>query len=79
MAKGSTGGRGGGVHTTPSGSGWANQIGGKVISEHRTKERAVEVGRSEARHRETEHTIHNRNGQIGEKNSYGNDPERSKG
>jgi Uncharacterized protein conserved in bacteria (DUF2188) len=79
MATSNNSGRGGGVHTTPSGTGWANQIGGEVISEHRTKERAVEVGRSEARQRETEHTIHKRNGQIGEKNSYGNDPKKTRG
>lgn len=64
------------VHTTPNpnGAGWVNQINGEVISAHRRKETAVERGRSEARSRETEHVIHQRNGQIGEKNSYGNDP-----
>jgi hypothetical protein len=79
MAK--KGGRGGGVHTTPnpSGSGWVNQVGGKVISEHRRKETAEDAGRKEAERRETEHTIHKRNGQIGEKNSYGNDPPEKKG
>lgn len=73
---GSSGGRGG-IHTVPKpGGGWVNkEVGsGKVISEHRKKEPAVDRGASEARRRETEHTIHKVNGQIGEKNSYGNDP-----
>lgn len=73
--------RGGGVHTTPNknGAGWVNQVGGKVISEHRKKTPAIEAGRRVAIRRETEHTIHNQNGQIGQKNSYGNDPPKVKG
>ena len=64
------------VHTTPNpdGSGWVNQVAGQVISAHRIKERAVERGRDEAQARHTEHAIHNRDGQIGRKNSYGGDP-----
>ena len=64
------------VHTTPnpSGSGWVNQVGGEVASRHRTKENAVERGREIAREEHSEHSIYNRNGQIGRKNSYGNDP-----
>ncbi len=64
------------VHTTPNpnGSGWVNQVGGEVVSSHRLKERAVERGRHEAQERHTEHAIHNRDGQIGRKNSYGGDP-----
>lgn len=79
MAK--NGGRSGGVHTTPNpnGAGWVNQVKGKVTSSHRLKERAVEAGRELAQERKTEHTIHNVNGSIGKKNSYGNDPASSKG
>jgi hypothetical protein len=40
----------------------------------RTKEYAVEAGREVARRLEVEHTIHPSDGTIGEKNSYGNDP-----
>lgn len=65
---------GGNVHTVPNGPGWANKVGGEVVSNHRTKENAVERGRSIARGNESEHAIHNRNGRIGEKNSYGHDP-----
>jgi hypothetical protein len=64
------------VHTTPNpnGAGWVNQVRGNVVSTHRVKERAVERGREIAQERSTEHTIHNRDGQIGRSNSYGSDP-----
>ncbi len=62
------------VHTVPSGNGWANKQDGKEISHHRTKTPAETEGRRQAKRDETEHVIHKTNGQIGEKNSYGNDP-----
>ena len=64
------------VHTTPNpdGKGWINQVGGQVVSQHRKKDTAVARGRQEARPRESEHAIHNKDGRIGRKNSYGNDP-----
>jgi hypothetical protein len=64
------------VHTTPnaSGAGWVNQVAGVVVSTHRIKARAVERGREIAQERATEHAIHNRDGQIARKNSYGGDP-----
>lgn len=64
------------VHTTPNpkGAGWVNQVGGRVVSTHRLKDRAVERGREVAQVRKTEHAIHNLDGQIGRKNSYGTDP-----
>jgi hypothetical protein len=60
------------VHTAPNpaGSGWVNQVGGEIVSRPRTKEPAVERGRERVRHEHSEHAIHNRNGQIGRKNSY---------
>ena len=67
--------RGGGVHTVPAkGDGWINEINGKVLSHHPTKSQAVAAGRRYARREHVEHTIHNGNGVIAEKNSYGNDP-----
>lgn len=79
MAKNSS--RSGGVHTTPNpnGAGWVNQLKGRVTSTHRLKQRAVEAGRELAQERKTEHTIHNLDGSINQKNSYGNDPRQSKG
>jgi len=62
------------VHTVRNGDVWANKQGGKTISTHRTKANAATEGRRQAKRAETEHVIHNSNGQIGEKNSYGNDP-----
>jgi hypothetical protein len=46
---------------------------------HMTKEEALEVGRARARQDQTEHVIHNQDGTIGERNSYGNDPASSPG
>jgi hypothetical protein len=73
--------RGGGVHTVPapSGSGWWNRMDGKVLSKHRLKEVAVAAGREAARQLRVEHSIHRRDGEITEKNSYGNDPSFVKG
>lgn len=79
MAKGSRSGTRGAVHTVPSGSGWANKANGRVLSEHRTKANAEDAGRKQAIRRETEHVIHKSGGEIGERNSYGNDPKDRKG
>lgn len=62
------------IHTVPAGNGWANKQGGEVTSNHRTKSSAEVAGRQQAKQSQTEHVIHNKNGQIGEKNSYGKDP-----
>ena len=64
------------VHTVPNpdGAGWANEVGGRVVSEHRKQSTAIDRGREIAIERQTEHVIHNRHGQIRDKNSYGNDP-----
>ena len=64
------------VHTVPNpdGSGWVNEINGRVTSHHRTQSNAIEEGRHEAIQRHTEHVIHGTDGRIREKNSYGNDP-----
>ncbi|MGE0363732.1 MAG: DUF2188 domain-containing protein [Vicinamibacterales bacterium] len=63
------------VHTVPRDGGWINEGGGETIGvAHDTKDTAIEAGRAAAREREAEHVIHNQDGTIGEKNSYGNDP-----
>ncbi len=67
------------THPKPGG-GWGNSVGGHerpVV--HRTKEVAVEVGRSIARQEKSEHTITRKDGVITEKNSYGGDPFPPKG
>jgi hypothetical protein len=56
------------------GSGSNEVEDGGEISRHDTKESAVEAGRERARRDETEHVIHNMDGTIAERNSYGSDP-----
>ncbi len=65
------------VHTVHKDGAWANTIEGEDQSPsgtHETKEAAVAAGRAEAMRRKTEHVIHNEDGTIGERNSYGGDP-----
>lgn len=63
------------VHTVHKNGVWINEIEGEgEISQHQTKEEAVDAGREAARARQTEHVIHNLDGTIGERNSYGSDP-----
>ena len=67
------------VHTVPTDVGWANKAGNRTLSNHRKKETAQVAGRKHAIQRKAEHVIHKKDGTIGAKNSYGNDPRRSKG
>lgn len=69
------------IQTLPSGGGWKNQVPGnsRASSVHATKAEAVDRGRAMAKARKMEHQIHNRDGRIGVKNSYGNDPYPPKG
>lgn len=71
----------GDVETFPQDGAWANRITGhaNVEGSHRTKVQAVEAGRELARTLKVEHIIKNENGQIAERNSYGNDPRDVKG
>ena len=61
------------IHTVPAGNGWSNKQDGRETSHHRTKEAAAQEGRRQAQRSNTEHVIHNLNGKIGKKNSYGGD------
>jgi Uncharacterized protein conserved in bacteria (DUF2188) len=64
------------VHTVHTDGSWSNSIEGAspLAGTYETKADAVEAGRSEARRRQTEHLIHNEDGTIGERSSYGDDP-----
>jgi hypothetical protein len=64
------------VHTVPHEDGWANRREGsdRVSRVYPTKDEAQDAGRDTARNEHTEHIVHNRDGKIGERNSYGNDP-----
>jgi hypothetical protein len=44
-----------------------------------TKAEAVRAGRQTAENRHAEHLIHNKDGQFGSRNSYGNDPASRRG
>jgi hypothetical protein len=46
---------------------------------YKTKAAAQAAGRKTAISQKAEHVIHNMNGRIGERNSYGNDPHPPKG
>lgn len=69
------------VHTVPSGDGWRNVHEGsdRALDTHDTKAAAEAAGRERAKAERTEHIIHNKDGQIGSRNSYGNDPYPPKG
>ena len=73
----------GDVHTTldpdPEKDGWVNQVDGRIVSRHLTKQLAVERGRELAIGKGSEHVIHNKDGTIAEKNSYGPDKYPPKG
>jgi hypothetical protein len=73
----------GDVHTVPHGDAWANRVEGKErVSNTGGRKADVEAeGRRMAIDRGVEHFIHNRDGQIGERNTYprSRDPRRSKG
>jgi hypothetical protein len=63
------------VHTVHRDGAWLNEIeGGQVLPRHRTKDEAVAAGRDRAQRDRTEHVVHNMDGTIGYRNSYGHDP-----
>jgi hypothetical protein len=63
------------IHTVHRDGRWLNEVeGGEILSTHQTKEEAVDAGRGFAQQRRTEHVIHNMDGTIAERNSYGGDP-----
>lgn len=52
-----------------------NESGRETIgAKHDTNDKTVEAGRAAARDCGSEHVIHNQDGTMAEKNSYGNDP-----
>lgn len=69
------------VFVVPHGGGWAVRRTGndRVSSMHGTKEQAVTAGRRAAKADHTELVVQNRDGKIGQKDSFGNDPHPPKG
>lgn len=64
------------VHVVPNGNGWAVKAEGssKPLSNHRTQQTASVAGRKVAEANQSELVIHRPNGQIRDKDSFGNDP-----
>jgi hypothetical protein len=64
------------IHTVYKNDQWINEVedGETIGGAHATKDEAVRAGRSRAEQDKTEHVIHNQDGTIGERSSYGNDP-----
>jgi hypothetical protein len=54
--------------------GWKVTQNGQTLSTHRLQSRAIDSGRTEARHDRTDLVVQGRNGQFRSKDSYGNDP-----
>jgi hypothetical protein len=63
------------VHTVPHEGGWANRREGaaRVAKVFPTKAAAQQAGRETAIRDGVEHLVHKKNGQIGDRNSYGGD------
>jgi hypothetical protein len=68
-------------HVTKHQDGWQVKGAGnsKATVVTRTQSEANEIAKQIATNQQSEVLIHGRNGQIREKNSYGNDPEKTKG
>ena len=68
-------------HVVPHGDQWAvkGEGNGKATVITDTQSEAIDRGRSIAQNNQSELFIHNRQGQIRERNTYGNDPNPPKG
>ncbi len=69
------------IHTVYKNDQWVNELeeGSEFGGTHATKDAAVSAGRTRAQQDKTEHVIHNQDGIIGERNSYGGDSASSAG
>ena len=63
-------------HVVPHNGGWAVRIAGsnRIATTHKTQQAAIQQARSGAIRDKAEVVIHRPNGQIRDKDSYGNDP-----
>lgn len=68
------------IHVVPAGDGWAiEHEGGGQRQEFERQEDAITAGTAKAQQEKVELLIHGRDGQIRERNSFGNDPRDIKG
>lgn len=56
---------------TPAARSGVNEVTGQTVSKHLRKKTATERGREIAKELQIEHSIHNLDGTIGRKDSYG--------
>lgn len=63
-------------HVVPNGDGWGVRGAGaeRFTSLHSTQAEAIGAARQIAQNQQSELFIHNRHGQIRDRDSYGNDP-----
>ena len=62
-------------HVVPKGSQWAvKPAGKKPTSTHKTQQEAINKAKPAAKKNQSEVVIHRPNGQIRDKDSFGNDP-----
>lgn len=68
-------------HVVPHGNNWAVKGAGnqKATSVHATQSEAIREAKEIAQNQKSEMLVHGKNGQIRERNSYGNDPHPPKG
>lgn len=68
-------------HVTPKNGLWQVKGSGnsKATSIHKTQQQAINAAKGIAKNQKSELFIHNRKGQIRDRNSYGNDPYPPKG
>ena len=69
------------IYTVLTDDGWANrrEDAKRASSTHATKAEAQATGRTAAKQDGVERLIHKRDGTMGDRNSYGNDPNPPKG
>lgn len=62
------------IHVVPQQGKWAvRPSGGAPTSTHRTQRTAIDTARPQSRRNESELVIHNRKGEIRDKDSHGHD------
>ena len=68
-------------HVVPHDDGWAVKGAGneKATSVHSTQAQAIQEAKQIAQNQQSEMLIHGKNGQIRERNTYGDDPYPPKG
>jgi len=71
----------GNIHVVPADGGWAVEVegGGRADVDYPTQEAAITAATEAAKLAKVELIIHGRDGQIRERNSFGNDPRDIKG